>query len=182
MANVDILAVFNQDAFIPNTPNWLNPDGSNSYKYSNSQSVRMLSFSNQVVSGNGDWNLSIRVQQGDTVRWLDTTGVQGENNTDMVVYGLYIPNPTEWNKYLSPLVGDEFNSLTCHQSNEFGTIPPKFQSMSGPSNFMSTTVTTAPSQAVTLNYYLRVAKLQVVSGSVNVIGTYGIDPTITITP
>lgn len=182
MANIDILSVFNTSLFSNNTPNWSKPDGYNNFKYSSSNYVRMLSFSNQVTANNGEWNLEINVKKGDVIRWIDTTNDQGADCQDMIVYNLRISDPDNWNKYLSSLVADEFHSNRCYLQTEFGVIPPKFQYTAGPNNYLTTSVTKAPSSAIKLNYYLYVVKLKIDNGLPTPVGTYGIDPAITIKP
>lgn len=181
MATIDILTVLNPDNFADNTVDWANPEGSNTTQYSSNNYLRMISF-NDNVTNNGQWNIGVSVKNGDVIRWLDTPIDQSEGQLDMILYGLKISNPTEWAKYFSPLTADTFHSTRFYIDSGFGTNSPQFQYVAGPNNYLTATVTSAPAQAVTLNYYLKVVKLKLVNGVITPVGAYGIDPTITIQP
>lgn len=179
MATIDILTIFDANAFEDNTVNWANPDGSHSLKYSSDHYLRMVSFSDNVTN-NGHWNVGVTVKEGDTIRWMETPSNQSEGQTDLIIYGLRIPNQTEWNRYFEPLSANTFHSTRFYIDNGFGTDSPQFQYVAGPNNYLTTQVTRAPSRDVTLNYYLKVVKLKLENGVITPKGTYGIDPTITI--
>ncbi|MEN8219349.1 MAG: AidA/PixA family protein [Pseudomonadota bacterium] len=144
-------------------------------KFAKDDYVRMLSFSDKVIGNNGHWNIKIKVNQGDVIRWLDTTNTQGENHADMVIYDL--KTPSNWNDYLDVLESKEFHSDRYFISND-NIDEPKFQCISGPNNYLITRVHTVPNQSLELQYFLKVALIK----NHQVIGTYGIDPSIKIEP
>ena len=181
MATIDILTVLNPSKFVNNTPNWDHPEGSNTTQYSSNDYLRMLSFGDNVTN-NGQWNIGVSVRRGDTLRWMDTPIDQSEGQQDMILYGLKISNPSKWRQYFTGLSAKTFHSTRFYIDSGLGTDSPQFQYVAGPNNYLEATVKAAPSDRVTLNYYLKVVKIKLVNGVITPIGTYGIDPTITILP
>ncbi len=188
MATIDILTVFDSKQFRDNvdqnfSPN--NPEGSGGFKFADDKHLRMISDSDRVkVTPGKSWQLEVRVQEGDVLRWLDTSLTQGEQE-DMLVYNFGRRDERKWNAHLTPLKTGSSHATRFFITSGFGTQDLTYQYSTEPNNILTATVKSGlslPPDGVSLNYDLNVVKLGVEDQEPQPKGYYAIDPTIRIMP
>ena len=99
MAVIDVLKVIDPVGFADNEVNLSTPIGNIPMVSTSllSAYVTMIGESGSVSYGQASWKLGINVRRGDTVRWWDTSVVQGTNE-DMIIVGFN--KYTDWDSVM----------------------------------------------------------------------------------
>jgi len=183
MATIDVLTVIDPIGFADNnlpltTPIDNIPMVSTSLLNTN---VRMIGETGSINYGQATWNLGINVRRGDTVRWWDTTVVQGSNE-DMIIIGF--KKYTDWDSIMGTATADAMGVGMAYIQSGF-TIDNfsnlKFAMNSFQNNYIQAKVLDNAQIGKTVSYYLVVAKLDVSHVGTPILkGLYRFDPNITV--
>uniref|UniRef100_UPI0040470CC4 AidA/PixA family protein n=1 Tax=Roseivirga sp. TaxID=1964215 RepID=UPI0040470CC4 len=181
-----ILTVFDVDG-LTNAGTFESPVGANwSVSEWNKYAYMITSVNGSVISGNTTSSLTITVEAGDTICWLDTAINQGMRNGDgkdydMVVYGMV--TSSNWSQVLEPLASSSPSMNHAYISENFNSSQkPVFLGLGYPNNLCFAKVKNQPpSQDTRVTYNLKVAKLDITDlNNIEVVGWYQVDPTIIV--
>lgn len=183
MATIDVLTVIDPIGFADNrlpltTPINQIPMVSTSLLNTN---VRMIGETGSINYGQATWNLGINVRRGDTVRWWDTTVVQGSNE-DMIIVGFC--KYTDWDSVMNTASANSMGVGMGYIQSGFSLdnlSNLKFAMNSFQNNYIEASVVSNAQIGKTVSYYLIVAKLDVSQVGTPVLkGLYRFDPSITV--
>lgn len=136
-----------------------------------------------VESGQGTGQLAVKVQEGDVIRWWDTT-LDPDNGYDMVMVNF--TSWTNWTDYLTTPVANTETVARAKIQSGYGTDKIAYDMAAYADNYVETTVksgVTIPSTGVSIGFDLTLAKVDVKTvGSTNAVGYYSMDPSIHIYP
>ncbi|HJV79117.1 MAG TPA: AidA/PixA family protein [Paludibacter sp.] len=183
MATIDVLTIIDPIGFVDNslpltTPIDNIPMVSTSLLNTN---VRMIGETGSINYGQATWNLGINVRRGDTVRWWDTTVVQGTNE-DMIIVGF--KKYTDWDSVMGTALANTMGVGMAYIQSGFALdnlSNLKFAMNSFQNNYIEANVLNNAPIGKTVSYYLVVAKLDVSQVGTPILkGLYRFDPSITV--
>lgn len=192
MANIDIITILNAGADTCfrkySNPSYERPTRINDRGVWN-KNVWMIGspFSN-VVSGQGTYNLHMKVRRGDVIRWWDAKVPQGAvdgRRYDLVQYKFL--EGTGWDNYMGPYHESKgAKQYLANVDDGFDTDEPNFSMYRIDVNYVTATVENAPpSSGVTIHYHICIARVNrdIDEGPEDGLdGTYRYDPYITFLP
>jgi hypothetical protein len=183
MTTIDILTVIDPVGFennslplttpITSIPN-IRPDLLNN-------NVKMIAEYGSVNYGQATSNLGVKVRKGDTIRWWDTSIVQGTNE-DMVIVGFQ--TYSNWGQVMATPTAQTMGVGMAYIQSGFvmdNLSNLKFSMNSFQNNYIEARVLNSATPGSNVYYYLIVAKLDVAHvGEPKLNGLYRFDPYITV--
>lgn len=143
--------------------------------------VKMVAETGSIRYGQATSNVGINVRRGDTVRWWDTSVVQGTNE-DMIIVGFQ--KYSDWESVMTPAAAKTMGVGMAYIQSGFqldNLSNLTFAMNSFQNNYIEAHVQSNAPIGTTVTYWLVVAKLDVSQvGTPKLKGLYKFDPTITV--